>query len=74
VANQQLVAFQHVLLVPGETRTVEITIPMARFTIVDAEGQRQLISGQYTLTAAAAAPCQRSRELGVEAVTTQVSL
>lgn len=74
VANQQLVAFQHVLLVPGETKTVEITIPMARFTIVDAEGQRLLISGQYTLTAAAAAPCQRSHELGVEAVTTQVSL
>ncbi len=74
VANQQLVAFEHVPLVPGETRTLDITIPLPRFTIVDAAGERQLLKGCYTLTAAAAAPCQRSRELGVEMVTTQLTL
>ena len=74
VANQQLVAFQRIPLAAGETRRVELTVPLSRFTIVDAEGQRQLLHGRYVLTAAAAAPCQRSHELGVEMVETHVTL
>ena len=74
VANQQLVAFQHVVLAPDEVQTVQLTIPLTRFATVDAEGERQLVPGRYVITAAAAAPCQRSRELGVEMVNTQISL
>ncbi|MBR5716272.1 MAG: glycoside hydrolase family 3 C-terminal domain-containing protein [Bacteroidales bacterium] len=74
VANQQLVAFQHVVLAPDEEQTVQLTIPLTRFATVDAEGERQLVPGRYVITASAAAPCQRSRELGVEMVNTQISL
>ncbi len=71
VANQQLVAFRHVLLAPGEEQTVRLTIPLSRFTTVDADGVRQLVQGRYVITAAAAAPCPRSRELGVEMVSSE---
>ena len=74
VANQQLVAFRHVLLAPGEEQIVRHVIPLTRFTTVDAEGERQLVSGRYVITAAAAAPCQRSHELGVEMVSTEIML
>lgn len=74
VAHQQLVAFGRVQLAPGEERSVTFSIPLSRLTIVDAQGDRQLIAGQYVITAAAAAPCQRSRELDVEQVTTCLTL
>ena len=74
VANQQLVAFQHVVLAPDEVSKVQLSIPLPRLATVDAEGERRLIPGRYIITAAAAAPCQRSRELGVEMVSTEINL
>ncbi len=74
VANQQLAAFEHVLTEAGQQSTVTLRVPLSRFTLVDAEGERQLVKGQYTITAAAAAPCHRSDELGVEHVATTVTI
>ena len=74
VANQQLAAFQHVTIEPGETIRAKIQIPISRFTLVDANGDRRLVAGRYTITAAAAAPCRRSEELGVEQVSTHITL
>ncbi len=71
VAHQQLVAFQRVRLEAGEEQTLQLAIPLSRFTFVDAEGRRQLVAGRYVITAAAAAPCERSRELGVPMVSTE---
>lgn len=74
VANQQLVAFPHVALAPGETKTVGVTIPLQRFMTVDAEGERQLVNGTYRLILAAAAPCHRSTQLGVEQIETSFTI
>lgn len=74
VANHQLVAFPHVCLAPGETKTVSVTIPLQRFMTVDAEGERQLVNGTYRLILAAAAPCHRSTQLGVEQVETSFTI
>ena len=65
VALQQLAAFTHVTLQPGERQTVTLQVAPRQLMTVNAQGDAELLSGTYTLTAAAAAPGQRSTELGV---------
>lgn len=68
VPNQQLVGFQHVLLAPGEQRQVEVICDQKWFETVNADGEREMMRGTYRITAAAAAPCRRSEQLGVQMV------
>jgi len=48
-ADLELKAFAHVDLAPGESRRVELTIPVADCTIVDAEGRRVVEAGEFDL-------------------------
>ena len=46
-ADLELKAFAHVDLAPGESRRVEVEIPVADCTIVDAEGRRVVEPGEF---------------------------
>lgn len=48
-ADQELKAFRHVDLEPGEQRTVDFDVPVSEFTIVDAEGRRVVEPGEFEL-------------------------
>ena len=48
-ADKELKAYRHVDLAPGEERTVEITVPVADCTIVDASGRRVVEPGAFEL-------------------------
>ena len=48
-ADQELKAFQQVELVPGESRSVELELPVADCTIVDAAGRRIVEAGEFEL-------------------------
>lgn len=64
-AQQTLIDFKRVVVPAHGETLVEITIPMNRLETVTEDGSSQLLRGTYTLTAAGAAPCERSQELGV---------
>ena len=61
-----LVGFKRVKLAPGETKNVNITISTELMKTVMEDGSSVLVPGKYTFSAAAAAPCKRSEELGLE--------
>ena len=63
--NQQLVAFKRVRLAPGSEQTVEFSISAELLETVQEDGSSKLLKGEYHLTIGGAAPCTRSRELGV---------
>ena len=48
-ADKELKAFRHVELQPGETADVEVSLPVADCTIVDAAGRRVVEPGEFEL-------------------------
>lgn len=48
-ADKELKAYRHVDLQPGETATVELSLPVAECTIVDAAGRRLVEAGEFEL-------------------------
>jgi beta-glucosidase len=48
-ADKELKGYRHVDLAPGERRTVQIDIPVADCTIVDASGARVVEAGEFDL-------------------------
>jgi beta-glucosidase len=50
-AERELKAYQQVTLEPGETRSVQIELPVAACTIVNASGQRVVEPGDFELLA-----------------------
>ncbi|MFB7892288.1 glycoside hydrolase family 3 N-terminal domain-containing protein [Microbacterium sp. NPDC056044] len=48
-ADKELKAYRHVDLQPGETATVELSLPVADCTIVDAAGRRLVEAGEFEL-------------------------
>lgn len=61
-----LIGFKRVKLAPGEKKEVTFTAERERIKTVVDDGTSILIPGAYTFSVAAAAPCRRSDELGVE--------
>ncbi|MDO5443240.1 MAG: fibronectin type III-like domain-contianing protein, partial [Bacteroidia bacterium] len=61
-----LVGFKRVKLAPGETKNINITVSEELMKTVVEDGSSVLLPGKYTFSAAAAAPCKRSQELGLE--------
>jgi beta-glucosidase len=50
-ADKELKAYRHVDLQPGETATVELSLPVAECSIVDAAGRRLVEAGEFELLA-----------------------
>ncbi|MCW5951757.1 MAG: glycoside hydrolase family 3 C-terminal domain-containing protein [Propionibacteriaceae bacterium] len=48
-ADQELKAFRQIELAPGESRTVDLELPVAACTIVDAAGLRVVEAGEFEL-------------------------
>lgn len=48
-ADKELKAYRHVDVQPGETATVELSLPVAECTIVDAAGRRLVEAGDFEL-------------------------
>ncbi|MGK3951008.1 glycoside hydrolase family 3 N-terminal domain-containing protein [Microbacterium sp. I2] len=48
-ADKELKAYRHVDVAPGRSETVEITLPVAECTIVDAAGRRIVEPGEFEL-------------------------
>lgn len=71
---QQLVAFQRVTLRAGESKEVTFCVLPERMQTVQADGSSRLLRGEYTVTVAAAAPSQRTSELGVPCLTSRFKL
>ncbi len=71
---QQLVAFQRVTVKAGGRETVTFAIPLERLATVQADGTSKLLKGEYTVTAGAAAPSPRSKDLAIESLTQTISL
>lgn len=69
-----LVGFKRVKLAPGETKKVSMTVSKELLKTVMEDGSSVLVPGKYVLSAAAAAPCRRSRELGLECTQTIIEL
>ena len=62
-----LVDFQKIVLAPGETRTVEFTLPAASFAQTDAAGRRVHHPGTYGVVIGSASPGPRAQALGAPA-------
>ena len=60
----QLKAFERVTLRPGESRTVRFTVSPEQMKEFQEDGSAQLLKGTYRITVGAAAPTERSEELG----------
>jgi len=73
-AFSQLVAFERVSLKPGESRNVRFTVTPEQMREFQRDGSTKLLKGTYRITAGAAAPTQRSEELGVPLKTVTVKL
>lgn len=71
---QQLVAFQRVTLRAGESKEVTFSVLPERMQTVQADGSSRLLRGEYIVTVAAAAPSQRTSELGVPCLTSRFKL
>ena len=65
---QQLSAFKRVEIQPGQTKEISCEIPADRLMTVEEDGSSKLRPGNYTITAAGAAPSKRTEELGVGSV------
>ena len=61
-----LIGFKRVKLAPGQKKRVVFTAERERLKTVVEDGSSVLLPGKYTFSVAAAAPCKRSRELGIE--------
>src|SRR5690606_34243724 len=48
-AAKELKTYTQVALAPGEQRTVELELPVAACTIIDAEGERVVDPGEFAL-------------------------
>ncbi|MBO4772580.1 MAG: glycoside hydrolase family 3 C-terminal domain-containing protein [Bacteroidales bacterium] len=71
---QQLAAFRRVEILPGQTTEASFEIPADRLMTVEEDGTSKLRSGNYTITAAGAAPSSRTQELGVGSVSTVIKV
>ena len=63
VPNPQLCGFQRVELLPGEKKTVTISIPERSFTVVDDNGCRFIGGEKFSLYVGLSQPDERSIEL-----------
>ncbi|HSH79979.1 MAG TPA: glycoside hydrolase family 3 C-terminal domain-containing protein, partial [Herpetosiphonaceae bacterium] len=64
VPLQRLVAFQRVLLEPGQTKEVTFNLGPETMMLVDDEGQWRLEPGAFRLTVGGCSPGERGLELG----------
>ncbi len=64
---ESLVCFKRVKLKPNSSQTVQLTIQPEQLMMVQEDGNKKLLKGEYTITVSGAAPCKRSTELGVKA-------
>jgi len=62
-----LVDFQKVGLAPGESRTVEFTLPASAFAQTDSAGRKVHFPGQYGIVIGSASPGPRALALGAPA-------
>ena len=69
-----LVAFARVSLAPGESKAVQLTVPVSRLASVMEDGNKKLLEGDYTFTASGAAPCSRAAELGVSSSSSTINI
>ena len=70
----QLMAFERVTLRPGESRTVRFTVTPDQMLEFQRDGNTKLLKGTYKITVGAAAPTQRSEELGVPLKSVSIKL
>ena len=61
-----LIGFKRVKLAPGQKKKITLTAFRERLKTVVEDGSSVLIPGKYIFSVAAAAPCKRSKELGLE--------
>jgi beta-glucosidase len=73
-AFSQLVDFKRVTLKPGESRMVRFTVTPDQMREFQRDGSTKLLKGTYKITAGAAAPTQRSEELGAPLKSVSVKL
>jgi beta-glucosidase len=65
-----LVDFQKISLAPGESRSVEFTLPAAAFAQTDADGRKVHHPGRYGVVIGSASPGPRAQALGAPAPAT----
>ena len=68
-ASWSLIDFRRTELTGQSSRKVAFDIPLDRIKTVQDDGNSKLLKGQYTVAIAAAAPSQRSEQLGVSMTT-----
>ena len=73
-AFSQLVDFQRVTLKPGESRRVRFTVTPDQMREFQRDGSTKLLKGTYKITVGAAAPTQRTQELGAPLKSVSVKL
>ena len=71
---ESLVAFKRVKIAPHATVTTDFEIPVERLETVQEDGTSKLLKGEYRVMISGAAPCNRSKELGVRCSTATFKL
>ena len=69
-----LIGFKRVKLAPGQKKRVIFYADREHLKTVVEDGSSVLIPGKYTFSVAAAAPCKRSEELGLECSQASVNI
>jgi beta-glucosidase len=70
--NSTLIDFKRVMIDGGGNAKVEFRLTAAEFMSVDEAGNRVLVPGEYKIHVSGASPMNRSKELGVEILTTGI--
>ena len=71
---QQLGSFKRVNLPAHTSKEVSFEIAPEQLMTVGEDGNSKLVRGEYTFTVAGAAPCQRSSQLGVSALSVKMKI
>jgi len=64
--SSSLIGFKKVALLPGETKEVLFEIKPYQLLMVNNNGEKELLRGEYQLIVSEAAPCKRSDELKLQ--------
>ena len=74
VPNVSLCGFKRIHLDAGESKEIAIPVPERAFTAVSESGERKIFGSRFTLYAGTSQPDEKSRSLGSECVSAEITL
>ena len=69
-----LKGFKRIHLLPGESKTVEFSIPPLAFSIINDKNKREILPGQFEISVGGRQPVQKTDPAESNVLTTKITL